>query len=155
MIQGISLWVSGLCAASLVVAIISAVAPKNSAGRVCVMMASVLVLVALVSPILSSGGISVLDTGRAYERTIRRKIEEAADKTERLKKDIIEEELASYVLNKAGVDREICEVDIEVEDGVVVSAEVKSRDDDATEKVRRVLKDELAISQTRQEIEVG
>ena len=154
MMQGISSWVSGLCAMSLVVAIISAVSPKNSAGRVCVMMASVLVMVALVSPILNLREISLLDAGRSYERKIQRKIEETTEKAEKLKKDIIENELSTYVLNKAGVSEAACEVKINTEDGKVVSAEVASRNNDEACRVSKVLEGELMIPRERQKIRV-
>ncbi len=152
--QGISSWVSGLCAASLVVAVISAISPKNSAGRVCVMMASIMVMVALISPILDLRGLSLLDIGRDYERSIRRKIEETTEATERLKKDIIEEELSSYILDKAEVSEEACKVNIRLEDGVAVSAEVVSWDSVSAARVSEVLKDELGIERERQEIKI-
>lgn len=153
--QGISSWVAGICAASLVVAVISAISPKNSAGRVCVMMASVMVMVALISPILDLRGLSLLDIGRDYERSIQRKIEETTEATERLKKDIIEEELSSYILDKAEVSEEACKVNIRLEDGATVSAEVVSRDSDTAMRVSEVLKDELEIEREEIKIEVG
>ena len=143
--QGISSWVSGLCAAALVVSVISAISPKNSAGRVCVMMAGVLVMASLISPILNLRGVSFLDIGRDYERSIARKTEAVRERTERLKKDIIEEEISSYILDKAGVSEETCKVNIRLEDSGAVSAEVISRDSDAEARVREVLKEELKI----------
>ncbi len=150
--QGISLWVSGLCAASLVVAVTSAIAPKNSAGRVSVMIASVLVMVALVSPVVDLREVAILDIGRDYESRIEQKIEETTEKTGQLKKDIIEEELSSYVLNKA--DAETSKVNIKVEDGVAVSAKVKGRNSDEVKRIRKILEDELLVPAKRQEIEI-
>ena len=155
MMSGISSWVSGICAATLIVAVISAVSPKNSAGRVCVMIAGVIVVVALVLPVINLRGISILDTGKNYERNLERRIDEAEEKVEKLKKDIIEEELASYVLNKAGVKAECCSVDIKVEEGVVVSAEVFAQSNEDLARVRRVLNEELLVLPEIKEMEIG
>lgn len=138
--QGIGSWIAGICATSLIVAVVSSVAPKNSAGRVCVMMGSVMVIVALLLPVLNISGRSLLDLGSDYQREIEKKIEE----TEKIKNDIIERELSSYVLNKAGAE-ENCKIYFSVENGAVVSADVVSSDASAEARVREVLKEEFKI----------
>ncbi len=139
--QGIGSWIAGICSASLIVAVVSSVAPKNSAGRVCIMMGSVMVIVALLSPIFDISGRSLLDIGSDYRREIEKKIEE----TEKVKNDIIESELSSYVLNKAGAKEENCKVYLSVENGAVVSADVVSSDASAKARVREVLEEEFKI----------
>ena len=153
--EGISSWIAALAAVSFIVSIISVIAPKNSAGRVASMLGSILVLVALVSPIFDFEGAKLLGMGKVYEEKISERIETAEEKTADIKNNIIQEKLAAYVLEKAKTDENECKVSVEVSDGAVLSATIECHERGISDRVLTILENELGIAKESVEIKDG
>ena len=153
--EGISSWIAGISAVSFIVSVISVIAPKNSAGRVSSMLGSILVLVALVSPIFDFEGAKILGMGKVYEEEISKRIESAEEKTADIKNDIIQNKLTAYVLEKAKTDENECKVSVEVSDGAVLSATIECYERGITDRVLTVLENELGIAKESVEIKDG
>ncbi len=150
--EGISLWIAGISAVALMVSVISVIAPKNSAGRAASMLGSILVLIALVSPLFDFEASQILGIGRGYEEEISKRIEETEKKTTDVKNDIIKNRLTAYVLEKAKTDESECKLSMEIQDGEIKSATVASRESAVAERVSEVLEGELGIARESVEI---
>jgi len=154
-VQGISSWVSGIAATVLLLAVVSVIAPKNSAGRVCAMLGNILVILALVSPLGRFDAESLFDVGNEYYEKISESVQEAEAKSEEMKNRLIGERLSAYVLDKAGADAGECKVTVNVVGGRAVSAEIFCVDKTLEARVSQVLEKELGVPCKNMEAEVG
>ncbi len=152
--EGISSWIAGISAVALMVSVISVIAPKNSAGRVASMLGSILVLVALVSPVFDFEASEIIGVGKAYEESVSERVAEASVRSGEVKNNIIQERLASYVLEEADADENVCKLNIVLDGEIPVSAIVKSSDKTSAERVSKVLEDDLGIPKEAQEIKI-
>ncbi len=150
--EGIKLWIASLSAVTLIMSVISSLAPKNSAGRVCSMLGSVMLIVVLISPIKKITSSDIFEMSRAYEDEINKSIETSAEKFEEIENEIIGEKLSAYVLNKAKANA--CEVSVKLDGDMPVSATVISKSAEEAGRVCAVLEEEFGISPEKQEVKI-
>ncbi len=151
--EGVKTWIASLCAVTFIMSVVAAIAPKNSAGKVCSMLGSIILIFVLVSPLKQISSSEIFAIGRVYQSRIDERIQKSQIKCEEIENKIIEEKLSAYVLNKAKLDAG-CEAYIEVEERVPVAASVIINDFSNKEKVSRVLEEDLGLSIEKQEIKL-
>lgn len=149
--EGIKLWIASLSGVTLIMAVISAIIPKNTAGRVCMMLGEVALIATLISPIKGVLADEVPDVGEIYKNEVEEKTLAATEVCREMEDKLISETLAAYVLNKAGIEGELR---IELERKTPVFAEGFVEEPEDAAKVEKLLFEELGISKERQKIKI-
>ncbi len=143
-------WVTAIASATIIIATISAICPKNSAGRIASLCGNILLSFTLLSPI-KAFDISVIEK---YDAQITGEIREKTEMFEAVsnnaKKCIIEENLQTYILQKAknaGID---CQVRIYCKDALPYSASVTCGKPADLKIVAAIIETELGVPLQRQ-----
>lgn len=122
-------WVGGICAVTIIVSVIKAVVPQNSAGR-CVQLAGALVLImAVISPFKSLSVSDIMKNDRGYELEFERQSRHLQEENENIQKEIIEKEISSYISQRLldfGLDCEGIAVEVvKRKDGYLYPEEIR------------------------------
>lgn len=149
--EGIKLWVASLSGVTLIMAVISAVIPKNTAGRVCVLLGEIALIATLISPLKGGLADEIPDMGALYKNEVREKTINATEVCGEMEDKLISKKLSAYVLNKARAKGVLC---IELEEKTPVFAEGTVGDRVSAGRVEKLLSEELGISKERQKIKI-
>ncbi|MBR5543429.1 MAG: hypothetical protein IKU65_04970 [Oscillospiraceae bacterium] len=142
-------WVVGVCAVALASAVIAAIVPKNSPGRIAAMYVGMLMTAVIISPI------KTLDTYKlsGYMSDIQYELSECAEKSEekmrQLTDNIIEDRVEAYILERSKTE---CEVEVLCKDGVLCSASVSGTSESEVKKVSEMINRECGILQIRESL---
>lgn len=138
-------WIGGICAVAIIVSVIKAIAPQNSAGR-CVQLVGALVLVmAVISPFKSLSVSDIMKNDRRYELEFDRQNNRLQEENEKIQKEIIETEVSSYISQRL--------IDFGLKCKEVEVAAVKRQDGYLYPESIRILMDEKISETKRKEIE--
>ncbi len=122
-------WIGGICAVAIIVSVIKAIAPQNSAGR-CVQLIGALVLIlAVVSPFKSMSVSDIVKNDRSYELEFEKQSHNLQEENEKIQKQIIEKEVCSYISQRMldfGLSCRVITVEIvKRQDGYLYPEEVR------------------------------
>ena len=137
--EEIKTWITGICAISLAIAIIKSLLPETAAGKTFDIIAALLMVVAIVSPIkeidLSSFRVDI-DKGNEL---LAEKVDEVKEKNAEMIDDIISDKLCEYICNKTGITRE--DISVICENGEIRKVILYKNNQNA----REILKNECGI----------
>ena len=154
MIEYISGWVHSVSAVAMIMAIITVLTPKNTAGRTAMLCGSIILTAVLVSPIKAFD----MEKVSEYDRDFKFEIEEKANAIvmtgEKMKEDIIEEKLRTYILQRTKQFGIICDVSVVCRDGMPDSVTIGLRREEDREKISEILVSECGIAKEKQKFEV-
>lgn len=133
-------WVSGICTVSLMISVLKAILPKNTAGNTMNIISTLLIIVVVVAPIKKMDfNITEFEVSE-NDRILNEKVEKAVDGTEKLTDDIIEKELCEYICNKTGLGFD--DIEIVCDQGEITAVILSCENEDAI----KVLESECGIN---------
>ncbi len=147
-------WVSAIAAVTMMMAVVSVLTPKNSAGRAVMFCGSIIMTVVLVSPIKKLDVAALSGYSARFEKEVERRAEQVSRQNEKLRKDIIEENTRAYILQRAESMGISCDLDIECSDDVPYTAVVCVKNKDVVPAVSGLLEMEVGIPSARQTFEI-
>ena len=115
--EGLKLWISGICTVSLIVVILKALLPDNVVGKTFNITASLVILLVTVTPIKRFDFEELGFAVKKNDDSVKDKVEEAVGKTNEITDKIIEDKICEYICNKTGLD--VKEIDVDCEEGVI------------------------------------
>ncbi|MBQ8004400.1 MAG: hypothetical protein IJ299_04840 [Oscillospiraceae bacterium] len=143
-------WVSSIATVTLIVSAITALCPKNSAGRAVMLSACIVMTATLLSP-LGNIKISALSDGmEKYSRGAEKRYEELLKEQENMKDRLIEENVRAYILQRAESEGIECDIVIRCRDGAPYSAEIAAEKEKDLIAASELTEKELGVLRARQ-----
>ncbi len=142
-------WIRAILAASLLLAIVLVLTPKNAAGRMVSFAGTCIMLIVLISPIKRFDAEKLSAYGRRYSLEASELSERYENNNKKLYKDIIESESASYISKRAeelGIE---CSAEVSF-DGEKLSGCRITAAPRNTEALSEIIEKELGISKELQ-----
>ncbi len=153
-VEFIRSWVSAIAAVTMMMAVVSVLTPKNSAGRAVMLCGSIIMMVVLVSPIKKLDVSALSGYGARFQKEIEFRAEQVSRQNEKLRKDIIEENTRAYILQRAESMGISCDLDIECYDDVPYTAVVSVKNKDVVPAVSMLLERDVGIPSARQTFKI-
>ena len=155
MTEYVSGFVKSVAAVTMIMAAVTVITPKNAAGRAAMLCGSILLTVVLVSPIKSFDISFLSQYDKKIEVEIEGRAENILNKGEELKEGIIEENLRTYILQRANQFGILCDAKVFCLEGVPHSVSVRVKKNEDKERVSRILTEECGIAKENQTFEVA
>lgn len=147
-------WVVAIAAVTMIIAVVSAITPKNSAGRAVMLCGSVLMTVVLISPIKKLDVSALSEYSARFEKEVQYRAEQMSAQNEKLRKNIIEENMRAYILQRADAMGIACDVDIECRNDVPHTAVISIKNKEAVPAVSELIEKECGIPSGRQTFKI-
>ncbi len=132
-------WISGICAISLMIAILRSLLPESAVGKTFNIAASLLIVIALISPLkkidLDEFKLNVAKSDRLVEEKVQQVTEENAKMADRL----IEKELCEYICKKTNMNSN--DISIVCNNGEIERVVLHKRNTEA----KRILTEECGV----------
>ncbi len=150
----ISNWVRSIATVTMMMAAVTVLTPKNTAGRAAMLCGSILLTAVLVSPIKTFDIEAVSEYDRKFELEIEKRAEAISREGEKVKETIIEENLRTYILQRAKQFGISCDIAVACRDGMphLVTVRLKRKED--RERISEILTEECGIAKENQIFEV-
>ncbi len=148
--ESIRAWIVSLSAASMVASAAGALVPKNAAGKATSLAGRALVMAVLLSPIGKVDFYMFNEASNEISRRIELSSEGFYSENEKLRQNIIEDETAAYILQRAQNMDVSCEVSVFAEEDIPKSATIKLKDKEAIGKLTEIIATECGIAKERQ-----
>lgn len=153
--QFVQNWVTSIAAVTLIVSVITALCPKNAAGRTVVLASCLLMTATLLSPISRVDVSQLSDEMEKYSRDSEQRYKKLLGEQENIKEKLIEENVCAYILQRAeslGIE---CDISIQCKDGVPYSAYITAENDAEFLAASELVEKELGISRERRVLRKG
>ena len=147
-------WVVAIASVTIIIATISSICPKNSAGRIVFLCGSILLSFVLISPFKGLDAPALARYNAEMEKQITRRTEALERLNFETEKNIVEENLRAYILHKTeeiGID---CDVRILCEGNLPYKANVICADEERLKIVADIIETELGIPLYRQSLRI-
>ncbi len=138
-------WVGRICTVTLIVAICGALTPKNSSGRIVCLIGTLIMTVVIISPFKKIDISQISAYSREYAQDLEGKINVMQETNEKTKEALIEERLATYILQRTSQMGVACKVMVLCEDGVPSSVSVITSDSTKNADLRKMIENECGI----------
>ena len=138
-------WIGRICAASILVAVIGALVPKNSAGKIVCLIGAVIMIFVLVSPFKKFDVLQLASYSHEYEEKLREKVENMQAMNEKEENAIIEARLKSYILQRTEQMGIRCEVSIYCKEKTPYTAVVVTEDKNNSGAIKKMIESECGI----------
>ena len=148
--ESIRVWIVSISAATMIAAVARALAPKNAAGKAVSFGGAALVMLALLAPLGSVDMDKFEDYTRKLNGEIELRAEALSEENQKLQRDIIENEIAAYILQRAEEVGVSCEVSVFFADGFSHSVSIELPSGDGREQLTEIIADECGIPRERQ-----
>ncbi|MBR3910383.1 MAG: hypothetical protein IKJ54_03720 [Anaerotignum sp.] len=135
-------WIGSVAAVMMIMAAVSAICPKNSAGRIVALCGSLILTAVLITPLKSFDVALFEQYAESYVRGLEEKGARLKEENEMLRDDIIEKNLRAYILERADMMGIDCDVRVESRNGVPHSAEICVKDKAKAYAVKEMIKKE-------------
>lgn len=145
---------SAIAAVTMIMAVVSVLTPKNSAGRAVMLCGSIIMMVVLVSPFKKLDVSALSDYSARFEKEIEHRAEQVRRQNEKLRKNIIEENTRAYILQRAEAMGISCDLNIECCGDVPHTAVVSVKNKDVVPAVSELLEREVGIPSVRQTFKI-
>ena len=150
--QFVQNWVTSIAAVTLIVSVITALCPKNAAGRAVSLASCLLMTATLLSPISRIDVSALSDEMKKYSREAEGRYEKLIDEQENIKEKLIEENVRAYILQRAeslGIE---CDITIECKDGEPDIAYITAENDAELIAASELVEKELGVERQRQKL---
>lgn len=145
-------WVTSIATVTLIVSVITALCPKNAAGRAVSLASTLLMTATLLSPI-SRIDVSALPAEMdKYSRAAEQKYEKIVDEQENIRDKLIEENVRAYILQRAESEGIECDITVQCKNGVPDSVYITAENDAFLVAASELIEKELGIEKTRQKL---
>ncbi len=148
----ISQWVSGIAGAVMIVAAISAITPKNSAGKSVLLCGSFVITFMLVLPIMKLDISELSELGREFKEESVKAAEAFEKDSDILSDQLIKKEVDKYILKRAEEEGVHCSVDTDITEKVPTSVKI-TVDADKKEKIINIIETEIGVKRENIKIE--
>lgn len=152
--EAVKAWVVSVSAATMIVAVLNAIAPKNSAGKVIGFTGAVIIMSVLLSPVKSLDSDMLKDYSDKYGAELERKMEDVSEEKEKLINDNIEQGINAYILQRAESIGVSCDVSVSCVDGLPHTVSVWTDSGGKNESLSEVISAECGIPKERQTYKV-
>ncbi len=149
----ISHWILGIAGAVMIVGAISAIAPKNSAGKSVLMCGSFVVTFMLVLPITRFDISELSQIGKEFKEESIEAVENFEKDADILSDELIKKEVDKYILKRAEEEKINCSVDTVVTQKIPTSVIIVVENPDSKEKIIGIIEKEIGIERENIKIE--
>lgn len=139
--EAIKNWISGICAVSLMIAILKAILPDNFASKTFNMIASLVLIIAVVGPIKNLEFNAIEFEIAQRDENIEEKVAAVSLKNAEIADRVIEKELCEYICKKANLKAE--EIEISCSGGEIIGVILRKNSNEAKE----VLKNDCGVDE--------
>ncbi len=143
-------WVVSVSAATMIVAVLNAIAPKNSAGKVIAFTGAMVIMFVLLSPVKSLDSDAFRDYSDKYGAELEWQIEDISEGKEKLINHNIEQGINAYILQRAESIGVSCDVSVNCVDGLPYTVFIWTDGGGGNEKLSEVISAECGIPKERQ-----
>lgn len=154
MTEQIGRWIYSVATVTMIMAVITVITPKNTAGRAAMLCASIAFTAVLVSPIKAFDVSGLSEYERNFRSEIDGKSKEIEVQSLQARENIIEENLRAYILQRAKQFGISCDAEVQCIDGTPRFVAVVLRNEKDREKVSEILLEECGIEKENQSFEV-
>ncbi len=142
-------WVTSIATVTLIVSVVTALCPKNSAGRAVMLTACLVMTATLIAPISRIDASTLSDEMERYSYAAEKRSEELLREQENIQKKLIEENLRAYILQRAEGEGIECDIRIECREGVPYSAYITAEHEKDIIAASELAEKELGLSSER------
>ena len=153
--EKIRTFVSAVCAVAMIGAIVGALVPKNSSGKISIMCVGIIMMAVIISPIKNVGKNIFSDYTEDIEYELSKKLENTAEENQKIYDNIIEERIEAYILQRSKEENIVCEVSVVCKNGEVTLARIVGETAEDIKKASQIATSECGILKTEERINDG
>lgn len=148
--QFVQNWVMSIAAVTLIVSVITALCPKNAAGRAVSLASCLLMTATLLSPISRVDVSALSDEMEKYSLEAEQRYEKLLDEQENIKEKLIEENTRAYILQRAESSGIECDITVQCKEGTPYTVYITAENDAELIAASELVEKELGIARERQ-----